>query len=266
MKLGVLVLFSSMWSALDPGCGAGLGSNVVNGADAGGGAGGEPALDAGDLPQVACGARGAHFFCDDFSGALPGRFDREDVSAGTLALDGALAVTPPQSLVASTLRIDNGTRTFARLHKDLAVQGTRFALGFAEWIDPNCVNAADLVQTGGMTFQASKYFLTVGHGPDNDSLVETSLANGVYVQSHTLRTKLPRGRWAKLVLDVDFARGTMSLVADGATVMADEPLKYLLAGGGASPAAEIGTLTDNITFHPSACKAQFDDVVVDVQP
>ena len=89
--------------------------------------------------------------------------------------------------------------------------------------------------------------------------------NGLYVQAHVTRQPIPRGQWARLVLDVDFARGSVNLSANGALVIDREPLAYPQAAPQV-PSIQVGTLTDNITFTPSACTVRVDDVTFDVQP
>jgi hypothetical protein len=214
-----------------------------------------------------CGPLGRHLFCDDFtSSTLPGRFETANTASGTLTLDPTTSASTPQSLLAKTLLGGGPSRTLARLRKTTTAKGSRFTFGFAESIDPSCVGATDLVQTGGLVFGAT-YFLSVGHGPDHDSLVETSLTGGIYVQSHALRTPLPRGKWARVTLDVDFTTGTVGLGVDGVSVMAGEPLKYMPANAQQQVAAlEIGTLTDNVWNKPSACTTRFDDVTFDALP
>ncbi len=261
MKMVIVAAISGLWTALGPsggGCGAGAGSDTASGPSSSSSTPEAP-IATGALPLVDCGALGMHVFCEDFSGALPGHFATENISAGALTID------PSHVLVATTDHVTTSTRALARLHKDISATGTRFAIGFMEWVDATCVGNADLVQTGSITMNGGKYFLTVGHGQNGDSLVETSLVGGFWVQSHVLRTPLPRGAWAHLVLDADLTNGTASLTLEGTKIMDAEPLEYAPKGA-QTPAVEIGTLTDNITFNPSACKVQLDDVTFDVQP
>lgn len=278
MKIGFLFMATAMWAAShDQGCGAGLGSDNAKGPsdtaeDGGTGVDASPidssfgGVDGGALPTVDCGALGRHFFCEDFdTGALPFHFDSESVIYGTLGVDTSLSTSASQSLLASIDHVTTAERTTAQLDKTFGVSGTRFRLAFAEWLDPACAGPFDGVQTGVIALHSSAYFLAIGHGDTSDSVIETSFLGGAFVQVHTLSSQLPRGRWTHLVLDADVSRGTMSLSVDGAMRMEDEPFRYPLTGP-QETSIGVGVLTDNITFKPSACKANFDDVVFDVQP
>ncbi len=265
MKSLLLVMATSIWAATNPnGCGAAIGADqgkVPNGqADAG------PGIDGGLLPQTNCGALGYHYFCDDFSEpSLPARFDNMNTSAGTLSLDTSQAASPPQSLLANTLHITTGTRTFAQLAKSFPVSGTRFQLAFSEYVDPTCVGPADGVQTGVIGMNSNTYWLAVDHGQNNDSVAETSISGGVYIQGHVLASPIPRSSWARVVLDADMATGTVDLTVNGTVVMENEPLRYS-PGSPQTPSISVGVLTDNITFNPAACDMRIDDVTFDVQP
>ena len=70
----------------------------------------------------------------------------------------------------------------------------------------------------------------------------------------------------RVVLDVDLGKRTVDLTIDGAKVVAGEPLKYAPASPQQVPSVELGVLTDNLTWKPSACTARTDDVTFDVQP
>lgn len=260
MKLTIGALLTSIWASMDPGCG--LGSNVASN----GGTNGSNPIDTGSIPLVSCGSLGMHVFCDDFEdGTLPGRFDSQTTSAGTLALDSKLALSGSHALLATTDHLTTGTRTLARLHKDLHSSGTRFVLSFSEYVDPNCIGPSDRVDSGAIVTNDNRYFLAVGHGGGADQIVETSLENGVYVQSHVLKSRIPTGRWVKIVLDADLVKKKVTLSIDGASAAQDEPLMYAPANSHQTPGVEAGTLTDNLAG-PSACSVRTDDVVFDMSP
>jgi len=261
MKI-VALLMLSLSTAMDPGCGAAVGSNTAKGPGQGGAGGGGDA--GGTVGATDCGALGSHTFCEDFASALPGRFDAESTSAGTLGLGAGQTNDPSSALTASLLHVTTSTRTFARLHKDFVIRGSHFVLAFAERVDPGCVGQADLVQTGTLSANGNKYFLAVGHGSDGDSIVETSLDAGVYVQSHKVTGHIPRGAWTRVVLDADLTKRTVDLSVDGSPIVQGEPLKYAPPDASQLPSVDVGVLTDNITFNPSACTAEIDDVTFDV--
>lgn len=269
MKLGALfIALSSFLSALDPqGCGAGAGANTANGpggtgTTADGGSEGTGGTN-GTITTMSCGALGAHFFCDDFGGAaLPGAFDDQASSAGTLALDDAQVVSAPRALLAKTLHVTTGTRTFARLEKKFAQRGSRFTLSYAQWVDPTCVGPNDGVETGMLGLHGNTYWLGIRYG-NPDAIVESTLAGGLYVQGHQLRTQMKRGEWVHVSLDVDLGRKVMDLSVEGAVVVEDEPLRYP-PDAIEAPNIAVGTLTDNLAFDPSACEARIDDVTLDL--
>jgi len=259
MKILALAL-ASFTATMDPGCGAAVGANNANGpGDGGGGTDTSAGVGAAD-----CGKLGTHTFCEDFAGALPGRFDAESTSGGALALGAGQAKDASSALDASLLHVSTSTRTFARLHKDFVIRGSHFVLAFAERVDPSCVGSADLVQTGTLSANGNRYFLAVAHGNDSDSIVETSLESGVYTQAHKLAARIPRGAWTRVVLDADLSRQTVDLSVDGAIVVQGEPLKYAPTAASQVPAIDVGVLTDNITWNPSACTVELDDVTFDV--
>jgi hypothetical protein len=262
MKFGAFVLVSSGFlSTFDPGCGAGVGSNIANGADASSGG----SADSGGLPQMTCGALGSHFFCENFdNGSLPLGFDAQVTSAGTLAFDGKDASSTPRSLLATTSKITTSTRSVARLEKTFDVTGKRFTLSYAEWLDPACVGPYDGVETAVIGIRANNYWVSVRHG-NPDHILETSLTGGLYVQGHNLRSSMPRGKWTKVTLDVDLVRNMIGLNVDGATIVSDEPLRYA-PGNGTKSMIGVGVLTDNGTFNPTPCTVRIDDVAFDLQP
>jgi hypothetical protein len=92
------------------------------------------------------------------------------------------------------------------------------------------------------------------------------LAGGIYSQAHELKTSMPRGTWTRITLDVDLTKGTIGLSVGGSRVIDGEPLHYPPAGRASAPRIDVGTLTDNLTGKPSACKVHIDDVTFDVEP
>jgi hypothetical protein len=257
----LLLLVSGMLSAADPGCGAAIGGDTANGGD------GSPigTVDSGSLATMDCGALGTHVFCDDFGdAALPGKWEDETVSGGSVALDTSEYVSPPQSLLATTVALSSGTRTYARIEKHVATSGSRFQVAFSEWVDPACVGPSDTVQSLSLAFGNDGYWLAVAHSGGGDSVIESSLANGVYVQAHGFKTQLLRAAWTRISLDVDVARGMFDVSVDGATVIEHEPLKYP-PGAPQLPTITVGTLTDG-AFNEAACKMHIDDVTFDMQP
>jgi hypothetical protein len=259
--LKLLFAISGMAMAIDPGCGAGIGSNTANGSD---GAAVDMGVDAGGLPQMNCGSLGSHYFCDTFSEAtLPGVWDDETVSAGALSLDGTRFDSPSQSLLATTTSLTTGTRTYARVEKHLTASVSHFVFGFSEWVDPSCVANGVTVQSGNLALGSNQYFLAIGHAAGGDSILETSLVGGAYLQAHDLPAPLPRGTWTRLVLDVDLVAAKMNLSVNGNIVVQGEPLKYP-PGSPQIPTVAPGTLTDG-TFNEPACQMWIDDVTFDAQ-
>jgi hypothetical protein len=264
MRSAIVMLASGLWSAMDPGCGLAVGENAARNVGDGGAS---EAFDSGSLPQVDCGPLGTHYFCDDFSEpVLPALFDPDsDLNAGALALDPALFLSAPQSLRASTEALTNATQTRAWLRKGFTASGRRFLLGFAEWVDPACIGANDLVQTGAIALDGRSWFLGVAHGTGNDSVLEVQLGSFTSIHAHTLPSSLPRGQWVHVVLDADLANGTMALTVDGAVLMQGEPFTTPPASPQV-PAIQVGAQVDNITFHPDACTVHVDDVTFDLMP
>jgi hypothetical protein len=262
MKLAALMLLSSLFSALDPnGCGGAIGSNTASSTD-GGTSGTNDRADSGALATKSCGALGNHFFCDDFSdGALPGAWDLQSTSAGSLAFDSDVAVSAPRSLLSLTTGPQGATRTYARLEKSFKESARRMTLSYSEWLDPACVGPNDGVEGAGVGIDL--YFLGIRHG-NPDHIVETSLVNGVYVQGHNLKTSMPRGTWTRITFDVDLVERTMDLTVDGTKIVENEPLKYA-SGNARPPKIWVGALTDNITGKPAACKLRIDDVAFDIE-
>ncbi len=116
------------------------------------------------------------------------------------------------------------------------------------------------------TQTSTKHILVIGHRNDGDAIVETSLENGLYVHAHELQTKLPHGRPVHLELRVDYAAKTISVIADGITVVANEPLNHPPSSSTTfAPRIIAGQLSDNLA-HPSACAVKTDDVTLDVAP
>ncbi len=268
MKAALLIL-SGLLMANDPGCGAGVGANTANGPDGGttsdGGAGTGTGTPTGTRTRMTCGDLGSHYFCDDFSAsALPSSFDSQALSAGTLQLDVDEAVSAPQSLLASTLSITTGTRTFARLEKKFAHDSTRFILDYSQRVDASCIGPYDGVETGMIGLRTNTYWVALRYG-NTDAILEATSQNGLYIQSHQLRTQLKRDAWVHVKLDVDLARKVVGLTVDGEVVVHDEPLRYA-QDGATAPNIAVGTLTDNLTFKPSACQVRIDDVAFDIEP
>lgn len=260
MKSASLVMILGSWfAALDPnnnGCGAAAGTNEGNGA---------VAVDAGDAASpidntgvslVDCGALGKHAFCDDFAGAMPGKFATQDVQTGLVAFEDG-------KLVASTQKPASGTRTVAYLKKPVPIDGERFSLAWTETVDDASYLGKNGTNTSGLTLGDNKYFITLGHGSDGDTVTETSLVNGLYIQVHQIQTAIPHGRPVKVALDLDLDAATISVTVDGATVMDREPLKFAPK---APQRATIsaGILVDNL-LGPEPAKAAIDDLTFDVQ-
>ena len=255
MNIAALLTLSGLVSALDPGCGAALGSNTANGPD-----GGAPRTEDGggatNATKKDCGALGSHFFCDDFGGAtLPSDFDMATQSSGTLAITG-------DELVASTTAA-NALRTFARLEKRFDVVGNKFSLDYTQTVDPGCIGPSDGVETGVIGVHSGLHYVALRHGSP-DHILEVSLANGFYAQAHNLPKSMPRGGAVKIALSVDYATNMIALSVDGETVVANEPLKYPPPSIDQSMIA-VGTLTDNGTGRPAACTVKIDDVTLDVE-
>ena len=59
------------------------------------------------------------------------------------------------------------------MREDPTTNGSRFALAWSEYVDASCIGANDGEQTGAMAFRNDTYFLAVGHGTNNDSIIET---------------------------------------------------------------------------------------------
>jgi hypothetical protein len=261
MKLGILLAASSFLSAMDPGCGAGVGANVANGPDTSvdGGGGGS---GAGTGTAMTCGALGSHSFCEDFGGsAVLGAFDSQESANGTLSLDSALAASAPHSLLAATTHATGTTRTLARLDKKIATNATHFELSYSEYLDPSCVGPSDGVETGVIGLRGNTYWVAVRHG-NPDTILETTINGGLYTQSHELKSSMPRGTWTKIALSVDVTTQMIALSVDGKVVVQNEPLHYPPGGSQPSQIA-VGTLTDNLLAGPSACQVRIDDVTFD---
>lgn len=260
MKSASLVLMLGSWfAALDPnnsGCGAAAGTNEANGASAPDATAPAAAIDTSGVDLVDCGALGKHAFCDDFSGAMPGKFATQDVSTGIVAFENG-------ALFASTQKPPSGTRTFAYLKKPLAIDGARYALSWTETVDDSSYLGKNGTNTNGLTLGDNKYFITLGHGSNGDTITETSLEGGLYIQVHQVQTTIPHGRAVKIKMDLDLTNATVSLDVDGATVMDREPLKYAPKAP-QRPTISAGVLVDNI-LGPEPAKATIDDVVFDVQ-
>ena len=121
------------------------------------------------------------------------------------------------------------------------------------------------VETGAIGLADNTHWIAVRYG-STDALLEATVENGLYVQSHTLPTQMKRGQWVRVLLDVDLGRNVFGLVVDGATVVQDEPFKYPPGAPGAAQTSNIfvGTLIDNIAG-PSQCQARYDDVTFDIK-
>jgi len=260
MKSASLVLiFGSWFAALDPnnnGCGAAAGTNEGNGAIAPDPAAPATPIDTTGVTLVECGALGKHAFCDDFSGAMPGKFDTQDVSSGIVAFENG-------ALVASTQKPSSGTRTIAYLKKPVALEGERFSLSWVETVDDVSYLGKNGTNTNGLTLGDNKFYVALGHGSNGDTITETSLVSGLYIQVHQIQTPIPHGRPVKITMDVDLDAATVSLSVDGATVMDREPLKYAPKAP-QKPTVSAGVLVDNL-FGPEPAKATIDDVTLDVQ-
>lgn len=259
MKSAFVIVLGSWFAALDPnnnGCGAAAGTNEANGASAPDASAPAAAIDTSGVTLVDCGALGKHAFCDDFAGAMPSKFDTQDVSTGLVAVESG-------ALVASTQKPPSGTRTIAYLKKPLAIDGERFSLSWTETLDDASYLGKNGVNTNGLTLGDNKFFITLGHGSDGDTITETSLVGGLYIQVHQVQTTIPHGRPVKIKMDVDLAAGTVSLDVDGAPVMDREPLKYAPKAP-QKPTISAGVLVDNI-LGPEPAKATIDDVTFDVQ-
>jgi hypothetical protein len=264
MKLGIL-LVGGFLSAMDPGCGAGVGANVANGPGSADGGGGGSGSGSGTGTAMSCGLLGSHTFCEDFGGgALLGAFDDQTASSGTLSLDSN-AASAPHALLAVTTKATNTTRTYARLEKKIADAATRFTLSYSEYLDPSCVGPMDGVETGVVGLKGNTYWVAVRHG-NPDTLLETTLTGGLYTQSHELRSSMPRGKWTKVTLSVDITKNVMALTVDGNVIVEDEPMHYPPGGGAQASQIAVGTLTDNLSFSPSACQVRIDDVAYDAMP
>ena len=259
MKSAFALVLGSLFAALDPnnnGCGAAAGANEGNGATApDAGEAGVP-IDTAGAALVDCGALGKHAFCDDFSGAMPGKFETQDVQSGIVTFENG-------ALVASTAKPASGTRTIAYLKKPVPTDGERFSLSWVETVDDISYLGKNGTNTGGLTLGDNKFYIALGHGSDNDTITETSLAGGLYIQVHKLQTPIPHGRPVKITMDVDLDGATVSLSVDGSTVMDREPLKYAPKAP-QKATVSAGILVDNI-LGPEPAKATIDDVVFDVQ-
>jgi hypothetical protein len=260
MKSASLIMILGSWfAALDPnnnGCGAAAGTNEGNGATA---------VDAGDAASpidttgaalVDCGALGKHAFCEDFSGAMPGKFETQDVSTGIVAFENG-------ALVASTQKPPSGTRTVAYLKKPIPIDGERFSLSWVETVDDVSYLGKNGTNTNGITLGDNAYYLALGHGSDGDTITETSLAGGLYIQVHQIQSPIPHGRPVKVALDLDLDAATISVAVDGATVMDREPLKYAPKAPQRATLS-AGVLVDNL-LGPEPAKVTIDDVTLDVQ-
>jgi hypothetical protein len=120
----------------------------------------------------------------------------------------------------------------------------------------------DAVETGVVGLQSNTYWVSIRHG-NPDAILETTLTGGFYTQSHELPRSLPRGKWSRVSLDVDLSRNMVALSVDGEVIVENEPLHYPPSAPQA-PNIAIGTLTDNLTWSPSACQVRIDDVTFDI--
>lgn len=254
MKTLAMMLGLSFFAGQEPsGCSATAGSNVANAPD-----GGSTVVDR----DTSC-AGGPHTFCDDFAGALPSKFDGEELMSGALKLDSERALSAPSSLLATTTRITQGNRSLARLKKDFPQSGRRFTLAWSEWIDSACIANGDSVESAVIGLRQNSYWIAVRHGRDSDSIVEAGVANASIAQAHVLRDKLPRDTWARIVLEVDLEKSTIALTHGNLRVVENEPLKQP-PGGSHAPRIQVGILNDNLFAPPSACSVGIDDVVFDI--
>jgi hypothetical protein len=260
MKSASLVLILGSWfAALDPnndGCGAAAGTNEGNGATAPDASARPSPIDTAGVALQDCGALGKHAFCDDFSGSMPGKFATQEVQSGIVAFENG-------TLTASTQKPPSGTRTIAWLRKPVDVDGERFSLSWTENVDDASYLGKNGVNTSGIILGDNQFSVMLGHGSSGDTITETSLAGGLYIQVHQLQTVIPHGRPVKIAMDLDLDAATISLEVDGATVMDREPLKYAPRAP-MKPTVAAGLLIDNI-LGPEPAKATIDDVTLDVQ-
>lgn len=260
MKSASLIMILGSWfAALDPnnnGCGAAAGTNEGNGASAPDAGEASAPIDGAGSALVDCGALGKHAFCDDFSGAMPGKFETQDVSTGLVSFENG-------ALVASTQKPASGTRTIAYLKKPVPIDGERFSLSWVETVDDASYLGKNGTNTSGITLGDNKYYLALGHGSDGDTITETSLVSGLYIQVHRIQTAIPHGRPVKVSMDLDLDAATISVSVDGATVMDREPLTYAPKAPQRATLS-AGILVDNI-LGPEPAKATIDDVTFDVQ-
>jgi hypothetical protein len=187
---------------------------------------------------------------------MPGKFATQQVQTGIVAFENGV-------LAASTQKPANGTRTIAWLRKPVAVEGERFSLSWVENIDDASYLGKNGVNTNAIILGDDKFSVTLGHGSNGDTITETSLVSGLYIQVHQIQTPIPHGRPVKITMDLDLDAATVSLDVDGSTVMDREPLKYAPKAPQKAIVAS-GLLVDNI-LGPEPAKATIDDVTFDVQ-
>ena len=196
------------------------------GADGGGPDVVEPdqfAVDASDEDAgLRCDSASA-IFCDDFDqGPFGAKWTKTNASPGaTVALDdgGAAAPipSPPFALSAATPPTDGGASLSASLELDLATTMHHVRSGYDLYIDALSLNSCaigGLYQVDGVT---NAYGFSLLAKPGTTSLYiegTNDLPDGGSTSDARTMTPIPMQTWVRVVLDVDFDGGTLTLTIE----------------------------------------------------
>jgi hypothetical protein len=241
------------------GCG---GTTVAPPGGDGGPEGGSP--EAGS-PKGCAAFQPAPLFCDDFDeGTTLSKWTSSNAMSGTIAVQEGDSVSAPNAMKST---IQPGTAS-AYATIQVQQQGLKHAsLSFSIRLDPACFTGTDtnngLVGVGTVVFGVGpiSYALALFASGDTSLVFESGGASGADggAGGYLPAAKIPNGKWARVAMDVDVTKKTVTTSIDGAT-----PTVSMLA---AAPDALNGSLVsvglDGAVSHPTGCSALYDDVSFD---
>lgn len=214
-------------------------------------------------------------FCEDFTPGVPDMLATMPGGGGMLTADTTDFKSPPQSLLASTPILAEGSLPAEAIAYKIfsSAVGTHFSLGLELKIEPTCVPKGDNngVSVMALEFIESNYGILIQVLPDEIDAYEISLMGSTTPTAHQFKISPPTG-WQHWTLDVN---GSLSLTAVGTktfdlaigatTLFSKEPLQKAPPTMALQhPDLVIGAIVKSTMGQAPACKVRVDDVLFNV--